>query len=91
MQGLIAAIIWFILLIIFSIIFGEIRFRIYLKRSDIKSKKQNKEKNEIEIQNDEKHDNGFHKSDIKPLKNCCNPASYGMICVRCGRCGRILE
>lgn len=31
---------------------------------------------------------GFHMRDIKPSENCCNSDSYGVICIKCGRCGR---
>lgn len=31
---------------------------------------------------------GFHMRDIKPSENCCNSNSYGVICIKCGRCGR---
>lgn len=30
----------------------------------------------------------YHRSDMKPSRNCCNSDSYGGICVRCVRCGR---
>ena len=26
--------------------------------------------------------------DYEPSKNCCNDDSYGMLCVKCGMCGR---
>ena len=26
--------------------------------------------------------------DYSPAENCCNDNSYGMLCVKCGRCGR---
>jgi hypothetical protein len=26
--------------------------------------------------------------DYEPSEECCNDNSYGMLCVKCGRCGR---
>jgi len=37
---------------------------------------------------EEKDDGGYHRSCYKPSKNCSNLDSYGIICVRCGKCGR---
>ena len=30
----------------------------------------------------------FAFADFEPADNCVNPDSYGMICVKCGQCGR---
>lgn len=30
----------------------------------------------------------FTFADYEPATNCINPDSYGMICIKCGQCGR---
>lgn len=82
MESFIVVLIWIISVIVLSIIGGELRFR-YLK------KKSNSKKGNIKQTNNEKdNQGGFHRSDMRPSKKCCNADSYGCICVRCGRCGR---
>lgn len=79
----IVILIWMVSIIVLSVIIGEIRFR-YLKKQDLQERENNKKDGE------EAKDNykGFHSGACRVSKNCCNPDSYGTICVKCGRCGR---
>lgn len=78
MQGVVTIFIYIVSLIVLSIIFGEIRFRFFLRKNDKKKEKVTKKSTSKE----------FFMSDIRPSKNCCNDDSYGEICIKCGRCGR---
>ena len=82
MESFFAILVWIISIIVLSVIIGEIRFR-YLKKKTI-SKKENKKQTNKKKNND----GGFHRSDLRVSENCCNNDSYGVICVKCGRCGR---
>ncbi len=84
MQGVEAVLLYIISIIVLSVIFSEIRFRFFLRRE--KSRVRIKEKSKVI---DEKIDNEPTVIiALKPLADCCNPASYGCICVKCGKCGR---
>lgn len=51
---------------------------------DLKKYKEEKERKEKE-----KHrTKSFFQLDYKPSNNCCNSDTYGVVCVKCGRCGR---
>ena len=50
----------------------------------------NKVEEESEAQGHHSHEVNtlFVFADYEPADNCVNPDSYGMICVKCGQCGR---
>ncbi len=82
MNAFIAILIWVISIILITLIGGEIRFR-YLKK-----KSTNQKNNEEQSNNKENITDGYNRSELRPARNCCNTDTYGVICVRCGRCGR---
>lgn len=53
-------------------------------------KKQTKQQDNEKQSKDNKEEGhgGFHRRELRPSENCCNSDTYGVICVRCGRCGR---
>lgn len=73
--------IYVVSIIVLSIIIGEIRFQ-YLKKCNAK------EKNKKQTNKEAKESDEFYKTDYRASKDCCNSDSYGIICVKCGRCGR---
>ena len=87
MQGVETVLIYIISIIVLSVIFSEIRFRFCLRRE--KSRGRIKEKSKVIEVIDERIDREPTVIiALKPLAYCCNPASYGCICVKCGKCGR---
>lgn len=37
---------------------------------------------------EEKNEEVYHRACYRPSENCKNRDSYGIICIRCGKCGR---
>lgn len=74
----IAILIVITVIIIFSCIMGEIRFR-YLKKQQEKEKEAKKEK--------ERNSDFYRNGAYRIIVNCCN-SEIGTTCVKCGRCGR---
>jgi len=82
MDTLVAEGIYFVSIIVLSVIFGEVRYRYKIKQD---SKQKN---NEEQANKKVNSDNGFHRSEYRVCENCCNSDSYGVMCLKCGQCGR---
>ena len=37
---------------------------------------------------EEKNELGYHRACHRPSENCRNKDSYGVVCIKCGKCGR---
>lgn len=77
MSAGIVILIFFTVIIIFSCIMGEIRFKYLKKQKEKEEAKKEKERNS------DFYRNGAYRINV----NCCN-SETGAVCVKCGRCGR---
>lgn len=50
-----------------------------------KNLKSKRKRNDYEKQPEVKE---YYHVSVKPTAECQNPSSYGVICVRCGQCGK---
>lgn len=94
--AIVAIVMWCLNLITFEIgtaiffyFLGAFSYAISEKKST-KQEDNEKQSKDKRAQSDKKENSkgGFHRNELRPSVNCCNSNTYGVICVRCGRCGR---
>lgn len=89
MEALIAVIIFLVSLAVVTFVYGKISERFFLSENSKNKKSENTEEKSHNKSKEVTVSEGFHMKDLRPSVNCCNLDSYGCVCVKCGRCGRI--